>query len=182
MRRWLVLFAVGIVAAILAVAALSPASDSYPLQTNTGASQWNPAPLGATTQAVVLYLEPRPGDRIELLSAETIGLPPAVRPTLFLSRAVIEADGTRVIGEAREPIAGAVIEAPAGAPPGPEHTVGIVAEMTPTQAGTYQLTGIRLRFRTNGGFEQVREGISTTWTVCAADPAPDCEPPDETDP
>ena len=95
-----------------------------------------------------------------------------VRPTLFLSRAVIDAAGDRVIGEAREPLEGAVIEAPAGAAPGPDHTVGIVAEMTPEQAGTYQLTGIRLRFRTNGGVEQVREGISTLWTVCAADPSP----------
>lgn len=182
MRRPLGLFVVGIVAATLAVFALSSAGDPYPLQTNTGTAQWNPVPLGAPTQAVVLYLQPRPGDRIELLGAETIGLPPAVRHRLFLSRAVIDADGDRVIGEAREPLEGAVIGAPAGTAPGAEHTVGIVAEMTPEQAGTYELTGIRLRFRTNGGFEQIREGISTVWTVCAADPVPSCEPPGETDP
>jgi len=182
MGRRLLLFGVGIMAAALAAWALSSANDPYPLQTGTGTSQWNPAPLGTPAQAVVLYLQPRPGDRIELLGAETVGLPPAVQPGLFLSRAVIGADGTSTIGEAREPLEGAVIEAPAGAAPGPEHTVGIVAEMTADQAGTYQLTGVRLRFRTNGGFEQVREGITTLWTVCAADPLPSCEPPDGTDP
>ena len=133
--------------------------------------------IGAPTRAVVLILEPRPGDRIELLGAETIGLPPAVRPTLYLSRPVIEADGTRLIWEALEPLAGAVIEPPAGASPGPDHNVAIVAEMTPEHAGTYLLTAIRLRFRTNGGFEQVREGISVVWTICADDPIPSCEPP-----
>ena len=98
MRRRLALFVVGIVAATVAVVALTSARDPYPLQTETGASQWNPVALGAPTRAVVLTLEPRPGDRIELLGAETIGLPPAVRPTLYLSRPVIQADGSRLPG------------------------------------------------------------------------------------
>ena len=89
--------------------------------------------------------------------------------------------GERVIGEALEPLAGAVVEASATASPGPENTVGIVAEMTPTTPGTYQLTSVRLRFRVNGGGEQSREGISVFWTVCADDPAPDCDPA-ETEP
>jgi hypothetical protein len=71
-----------------------------------------------------------------------------------------------------------VIETPAGASPAPQYGVGIVAEMTPTKAGAYELTGVRLRFRINGGGEQVREGTSVIWTVCADDPAPtNCEPP-----
>jgi hypothetical protein len=181
MRTWLaVLIAAAAVVAAVVVIALSSARDPYPLQPAV-ASQWNPVALGTPTQAVVLYLELRPGDRIELLGGEPIGLPAAVRPTLYLSRPVLQANGDRVIGEALEPLAGAVVEAPATAPPGPENTVGIVAEMTPATPGTYQLTSVRLRFRVNGGGEQVREGISTFWTVCAADPAPDCDPA-ETEP
>ena len=165
-----------LVAAVAVAVALFYTPDPYSLQA-AGASQWNPVALGKPTQAVVLYLEVRPGDRIELLGAEAIGLPPAVRPTLYLSRPVLHADGDRVIGEALEPLAGAVIEVPAGASSGPENTVGIVAEMTPTSAGTYELTSVRLRFRVNGGGEQVREGISVHWTVCADDPIASCDPP-----
>jgi 4-amino-4-deoxy-L-arabinose transferase-like glycosyltransferase len=178
-RPALVLAAVVVAAAVVAVA-LTSARDPYPLQP-AGASQWNPVALGKPTQAVVLYLELRPGDRIELLGGETIGLPAAVRPTLYLSRPVLHADGDRVIGEALEPLAGAVIEAPASASFGPENTVGIVGQMTPTTAGTYQLTSVRLRFRVNGGGEQVHQGISVHWTVCADDPVPACEPA-ETEP
>ena len=53
---------------------------------------------------MVLYLGLRPGDRIELLGGETIGLPAAVRPMLYLSRPVLHANGDRVIGEALEPV------------------------------------------------------------------------------
>lgn len=178
--RLAMLVAAGMVAAVVAVA-LTSAHDPYPLQ-GAGASQWDPVALGTPTQAVVLYLELRPGDRIELLGGETFGLPAAVRPTLYLSRPVLHADGTRVTGEVLEPLGGAMIEAPASAAPGPDNAVGIVAEITPSSPATYQLTSVRLRFRVNGGFEQVREGISVHWTVCAADPVPSCEPPDETAP
>lgn len=178
--RLALVLAAGVIAAVAGVA-LTSARDPYPLQ-GAGASQWNPVGLGKPTQAVVLSLELRPGDRVELLGGETIGLPAAVRPTLYLSRPVLHANGDRVTGEVLEPLAGAVIEAPASAAPGPDNAVGIVAEITPTSPGTYQLTSVRLRFRVNGGFEQVREGISVTWTVCAADPVPSCEPPDETAP
>jgi hypothetical protein len=177
MRPRLAILLAAIAAFAVAVAvALTYTPDPYPLQA-AGASQWNPVTLGKPTQAVVLYLEVHPGDRIELLGAEAIGLPPAVRPTLYLSRPVLHASGDRVIGEALEPLAGAVIEAPADASPGPENTVGIVGEMTPTSAGTYELTSVRLRFRVNGGGEQVREGISVHWTVCADDPVASCDPP-----
>ncbi len=170
----------GVIAAVVAVA-LTSARDPYPLQ-GAGAAQWNPVALGKPTQAVVLSLELRPGDRIELLGGETIGLPAAVRPTLYLSRPVIKPDGTRLTGESLEPLAGAVIEAPASAAPGPDNAFGIIAEITPASPGTYQLTAVRLRFRVNGGGERVREGITTYWTVCADDPAPSCDPPDETEP
>ena len=178
--RLALLLAAGMIAAVVAVA-LTSARDPYPLQ-GAGASQWNPVALGKPTQAVVLYLELRPGDRVELLGGESIGLPAAVRPTLYLSRPVLHANGDRVIGEALEPLAGAVIEAAASAAPGPDNAVGIVAEITPSSPGTYQLTSVRLRFRVNGGGERVREGITTHWTVCADDPAPSCDPPDGTDP
>ena len=56
--------------------------------------------------------------------------------------------------------------------PGPENTVGIVAELTADRPGSYTLTSIRLRYRLNGGPEQVREGIDVVWTVCADEPAP----------
>ena len=175
--RLAVLIAAGVVVAVVVAAvALSSARDAYPLQP-AGASQWNPVALGKPTQAVVLYLELRPGDRVELLGGETIGLPAAVRPTLYLSRPVLHANGDRVIGEALEPLVGAVVEAPATAAPGHENTVCIVAEMTPTTPGTYQLASVRLRLRVNGGGEQAREGISVHWTVCADDPAPACDPP-----
>jgi hypothetical protein len=179
--RIALLLLVGVAAAASIAVALTSAADPYPLR-GTGGAQWNPVRLGAPTRAVVVFMEPRPGDRIEFLGAEPIGLPPEVQPKLYLSRPVLEPDGTTMIGlpETFEPIAGAVIETPAGASPGFDHGVGIVAEMTPMAAGTYQLTAIRLRFRTNGGVEQVREGISAFWTVCADDPAPSCEPPETT--
>jgi hypothetical protein len=172
MRLRLVWVVAGIAAAAVITLALSlTSSDPYPMPADQGSSRSDPATIGAPTQAVVLFLEPRPGDRFELLGAEAVGLVGA-RTALYLSRPVINAVGDRVIGEVLEPIAGAVIEAPAGASPGPEHAVGIVAELTPDQAGIFELTAIRLRYRINGGAEQAREGISVLWTVCADDPAP----------
>jgi hypothetical protein len=178
---WVIAAVVVVLAATILVLALTQARDPYPLPAGPGASQWNPATLGQSTQAVVVFMEARPGDRIELLGAEQIGLPPDVRPTLYLSRAIPQADGSWLTGEALEPLAGAVIETPTGAASLPEHGVGIVAQMTPATAGTYQLTGIRLRFRVNGGGERIREGVSVIWTICADDPAPSCDPP-ETEP
>lgn len=117
-------------AAVLVIVALMQARDPYPLPDGPGGSQSIRTAPGKPVQAVVVFMEPRPGDRIELLGADAIGLPPSVRPTLYLSRPVLEANGDRTIGEALEPLAGAVIETPAGASPAYEHTVGIVAEMT----------------------------------------------------
>jgi hypothetical protein len=175
---WVVAAVALVMAVVIVFLALTQARDPYPLPLVGGSAVWGPSTLGKPVQTVVVFLEPRPGDRIELLGAEPIGLPPDVRPTLYLSRAIPEADGSWLTGEQLEPLAGAMIEVPAGASIGPEHGVGIVAEMTPAKAGTYTLTGVRLRFRINGGGEQVREGTSVVWTICADDPAPaNCEPP-----
>jgi hypothetical protein len=177
---WVVAAVAVALLAVIVVVALTQARDPYPLPEGPGASQTNPATVGQPAWAVVVFMEPRPGDKIELLGAEPIGLPPDTHPTLYLSRAVQHIDGTWVTGEEREPLAGAVIESPAGASSLPEHGVGILAEMTPTKAGIYQLSGVRLRFRVNGGGERVREGVSVNWTVCADDPAPtNCEPPSD---
>jgi hypothetical protein len=175
MRSRLPWVLLGVVAAAAITVVLNLNQDPYPMSAGTGASQSNPAAVGRAVPAVVEYLEPKPGDRFELISAEPVGLAAGARITFYVSRPVVKDDGTRVIGEAREPLAGAVIETPAGASPGPDNAVGIVGEITPEQPGIFELTAVRLHFRLNGGAEQVREGISVVWTVCADDPAPtDC--------
>jgi hypothetical protein len=153
------------------------ALDSYPLLSGGGASQWAPVRVGSSTRGVVLFLEPHPGDRIELISAEPVGSLAGARVRLYFSRPVLLADGSRSIGDKLEPLAGATVSVDPNASPGPENDVGIVVEVTPATSGTFSLTAIRLHFRLNGGHEQVKEGISTTFTVCAANPAPtDCAP------
>jgi hypothetical protein len=177
MRPRLVWVIAGLVAAAIITIIVARPSDPYPMPAGTvNASQANPAAVGTPVQAVIVFVEPRPGDRIELLGAEPVGLAAGARITFHLSRPVLEADGTSVLGEDLEPLAGAVIEVPATASPGPENTVGIVGELIADQPGIYDVTAVRLRFRLNGGAEQVREGSSVSWTVCADDPAPtDCE-------
>ncbi len=172
MRPRLAWVGAGLAAAAVITILISRPVDPYPLQVSTGASQSNPTAVGTPARAVVLFLEPRPGDRFELLGAEPVGLAAGERPVLYLSRPVVDPDGNRTIGAALEPLAGAVFEAPAGASPGPEHTVGIVAEITPDRPGIFELTAIRVHFRVNGGGEQIREGISVRWTVCADDSVP----------
>ena len=81
-------------------------------------------------------------------------------------------------GEQLEPLAGASFSVDPRASAGPDNDLGIVAVLTPRVAGTFTLTGVRLRFRLNGGSEQTKES-AMTFTVCAADPGPpstDCEP------
>jgi hypothetical protein len=152
------------------------ATSTYPMPAgppHTG--QLNPASIGRTIPAVVLYLQPMPGDEIEILGADAIGMTEGATVRLFLSRAVIQADGSRLIGEALEDLVGARVAA-VSASDGPENAVGIVAQLTPERAGRFEITSIRLRYRLNGGGAQVRDGIDTVLTVCAADPAPtECE-------
>jgi hypothetical protein len=151
-------------------------SGSYPMPSGPPhAGQTSPAGLGKPVPGVVLWLEPRPGDRFELLSVEPIGVAPGATVQFYLSRMVLKPDGTRLIGEQRETLAGAQIATASTASPGPDNDVGIIAEMTAVKPGRYTMTSLRLHYRLNGGSEEVREGIDVVFTVCAANPAPvDC--------
>jgi len=120
---------------------------------------------------VVLTLTIRPGDRIELLSAEPVGVGDAATVSFLLSRPVFHPNGDSVIGEEVETVNGAQL-ASVSASPGPANEVGIVAEATAVRPGRYELTSVRLRYRLNGGAEQVGDGIDVTWTICVDDPAP----------
>jgi hypothetical protein len=54
--------------------------DPYPLPVGPPhAWQTGPFAVGSKTRAVVPFLTPRPGDRIELLAAEPIGVAPVPR-------------------------------------------------------------------------------------------------------
>ena len=121
-----------------------------------------------------MYLNVHSGDRIDLVGADAVGTLDGAAVRFLLSRPVIEANGDHVIGEDLEDLSGAVITA-VTASPGPDNTVGIAAEFTAQRPGRFEVTNVRLRYRLNGGSEQVGEGIDTVWTVCADDPAPtDC--------
>ena len=147
------------------VATTGCSSDPYPLS-GRGASQYGPAAIGEPIRAVVITIAPRDGDQIELLSAEAVGVAAGAKVTFYFSPPVHESDGTTVIGERLEPLAGAIVTG---------ETMGIVAEMTAQQPGDYTLSAIRLHYRLNGGNEEVREGIGTVFTICADDPKPeDC--------
>jgi len=162
----------------LAILLSACATDSYPLL-GTGASQANPVAVGSSVPAVVLYLQPRPDDRLELVSAEAIGSLDGADVRFFFSPSVTDGLGNHVIGERLEPLVGVVVPAAPAASDGPDRTVGIVAEVTPRRAGSFSITGVRLRLRINGGREEVRTGITTRLYVCAATPAPtDCGVPE----
>jgi hypothetical protein len=166
--------------AALAIALLvvACASDPYPLRPGPpGAALLNPAAVGSSTNATLIYMELRPGDRIELLGAEALGSTDGASIRFLVTRYVPHDDGTFVIGETFEPLEGAVGNGSAdtGATPGPDRIVGIAAELTAHRPGRYEVTAVRLRYRLNGGGEQVGEGIDVAWTVCADEPAPaDC--------
>lgn len=179
MRQRVVWVLVGIAAAALVTALVSRPGDSYPMPDGPGASMANPVAVGQPVQGVVVFMEIRSGDRVELIGAEPVGLLAGATTTLHLSRPDVAGDGTETIGDALEPLAGAVIDVPRDVG-SDSSTVGIVGELTADRPGIYELTAVRLTFRLNGGPEQVREGISVYWTVCADDPAPtDCAPPSQ---
>lgn len=165
----------GLVAIAVALLLAACARDPYPLPSGPpNAGQLNPAAVGQPTHAVLIYLDVRPGDRIELVGADAVGTLDVATVKFLLSRPVIEANGDSVIGKDFEDLSGAVVTA-ATASPGPDNTVGIAAELTAQQPGRFEITNVRLRYRLNGGGEQVGEGIDVVWTVCADDPAPaDC--------
>jgi len=148
-------------------------SDPYPLPADPRNSRaYSPASVGGAVYVTVLYLEPRPGDRIELLGAEPIGVEPGADVRFYLSRSVLMEDGDRVIGEQRGPLVGAIVETAAGASAGPDNAVGIVAEIVADRPGRYELVSVRLHYRINGGSERIGEGIDVALTACIDDPAP----------
>ena len=171
------------VVGLLLVAAIGGcAADSYPLLTPAGASQWAPTRVGEPVRGVVLYLQPRPGDRLELLTAAPVGQLDNAEWIFYFSPPVFDpADGTTTVGEVLQPLAGSVIEPRPTTTDGPENTFGIVFELRPRVADTFSLTDVVLTFRLNDGPVVKKQGISQTLTVCADDPLPACEPNDEED-
>ena len=167
---------VWIAAALALIASLVGCSaDRYPMPAGPPrTAQLNPAKVAEPVTAVVLYITIRPGDRIELLGAEPIGVAEGASVRFFLSRPILQSDGSSLIGSELETLEGAELRA-VSASPGPDNAVGIVGELTAHRPGRYELTSVRLRYRINGRAEQVGEGIDVVWTVCADDPKPtDC--------
>lgn len=179
MRPLVGLVLAAVVAGCSASSSASPTVVPYPLPSGPPHTwQTVPIALGTRAPAVVLYLTPRPGDRIELLAAEGIGVAAGADVQFFFSRPILEPNGDHMIGERLEDLAGATFSNTT-ATQGPDSTIGIVAGITAREPGRYQLTGVRLRFRVNGGAEQIADGIDVVFTVCAADPAPaSCEDPE----
>ena len=173
MRRALVLL--GVAAMLGACSTVTPTpspADPYPMP--PGPPHYfvtSPAAVGQPVNTVVIVLQARPGDRIELLGAEAIGSLDGASVRFLLSPSVIDANGDHVMGTQFEPFEGAVVSAPTGSP-SPDDGVGIAAEMTASRPGRYKVTDVLLRYRLNGGSEQTGQGIDAVWTVCADDPAP----------
>jgi hypothetical protein len=163
MRRALAAIAIGLLV-------VGCGSDPYPLPSAPGGGGTSPVAVGDTVHTVVIFLEVRPGDRIELLGAEPVGTVGDATVGFSLSRPIIEADGTHLIGSSFEALECAIVTG--STDPAADNTVGIVATLTAHRPGRYEITNVRLRYRLNGGAEQVGEGISVVWAVCAADPAP----------
>jgi hypothetical protein len=172
-RRWLTIWLVS-----AAIALGSCAADPYPLPVGPPhAGQASPAAVGEGIPAVVLFIRPRPGDSVEFLGAEPIGVSTGAAVEFFFSPPIILPDGSTSVGDRLLPLAGAIAAAPnmpaASAEAG--QTIGIVARMTASRPGRYLLSNVRLRYRLNGGPEQTREGIDVLFTICADDPRPtDC--------
>jgi len=173
MRRALMFLAVVALLAACSAGAPTPSpSDPYPLP--TGPPHYfvtSPAAVGQPARTILIFLQVRPGDRIELLGAEALGSLDGASLRFLLSPDVIEANGDHVIGKQFEPFEGTVVSAPTDAP-GPDDSVGIAAELIASRPGRYEVTDVRLRYRLNGGPEQTGQGIDAVWTVCADDPAP----------
>jgi hypothetical protein len=145
-------------------------TDTYPLPSGSGSSGSSPLAVGDSRPVVVLYLNVRPGDRIELLGAEAVGSLDGATVSWLISRPVIHANGDHVIGESFEDLDGALLTGSTAS--GADNTVGVAANLTAERPGRYEITDVRLRYRLNGGAEQTGEGISVRWTVCADSPAP----------
>ena len=163
-------------AAILAVLALTlsacTSADPYPLVTPAGASDYTAAAIGEERRGLVLLLALRPGDRIELVSASAPGLAAGADVAFLFSLPVVTGGGGTSLGDQLGPLPGATYGVPGEATTSPANAVAVVAQVTARQPGTYAIQNVRLTFRLNGGEPQTKDGISQTFTVCAADPAP----------
>ena len=157
---------------IVALAILAGCTvDTYPIHAGAGSSQSSIADVGTPVQGVVLFLQLRPGDRITFVSAESVGVADGASTKLYVSPAVLEASGDWLTGSVLEELAGAEFTAKSSTA-GPENQVGIVAEMTASRPGRYQLTAVRLTYRLNSGQERVAEGADVIFTLCAGRPLP----------
>ncbi len=158
-------FMVAVVAIAAACDMPSPPSstvDSYPLPNDpANLHMFLPAELGSPTRTLVLDVRVRPGDRLELLSANPIGQVSGADVAFYLSRSP---DPSRTVFEPLEPLEGAVVSNDAAATK--EATVGIVAEITPREQGRFELTDVRLGYRLNDGIAEQSDGITTTLAVC----------------
>ena len=164
---------VAALAAILLLAACN--QDPYPIPTGPASAVLLPAAVGEPVNAVVMYIEARPGDRVVLLSAEAIGQLDGASVDFYSSPAIVGNDGELIVGEQLDELEGTVVQAPPGGSADPARTVGIVAELTASEPGRYLITAVRLTYR-YGGTEREGEGVDVVMTVCADDPAPtDCE-------
>ncbi len=162
---------VAALALLLAACATQPV-DPYPLPTMPPHAEADmPVAPGEAAPTTVLFLTPRPGDEIELLAAEPIGVGDGATVRFYFSPPVLKPDGTHLIGEELHDLAGATFRNTTGTD-SPDNTVGIVAEITAQRPGRYELSNVRLHYRINGGPEQVAEAIDVVFVVCAADPKP----------
>jgi hypothetical protein len=167
------------VVATVGFALVACGSDTYPLPTMPPhAGQTAPAGIGEGIPGVVLFVEPRPGDSIEFISAEPIGSLDGAEVEFFFSPPILLPDGARSVGDRLEPLRGSIATTAAaspGASAGPLGYFGIVARITASRPGRFVLSNVRVRYRLNGGAERIGEGIDVVLTVCADDPKPtDC--------
>jgi hypothetical protein len=162
--------------AVFLVGCSAQAIDPYPLPAMPPhAGTALPVEVGHAAPTTVLFLTPRPGDEIELLGAEPIGVADGATVRFYVSPPVTKADGSHVIGEELDELAGASFTNATGTDSA-DNTFGIVAEITPMRPGRYELNNVRLRYRLNGGPEEVREGIDVVFAVCAGiDKSTPCE-------
>jgi len=148
--------------------------DPYPLPKGPpGQSAFHAVALGEPVAEAVVFIEARRGQRVEIISAEPIGLFEGASVELYASPLVADADGGGVVGDERVELAGMVIGdvVDASAEP-PENQLAIVAEVTASEPGRYVLSGIHLTYQINGAPQRDGEGIDVVLTVCADDPAP----------
>jgi hypothetical protein len=163
--------------AIAAIAVLAGCGlqDPYPIPEGQATAAFHPAAVGETVTEVVMFIEARPGPRVVLLSAEPIGQLDGATVTLYSSPAMIDEDGSLVVGAQLDELEGTIIEAAPRASGDLANTTGIVAEVTASEPGRYVITAVQLRYRLSGT-EREGEGTDIVLTVCADDPAPsDCE-------